>query len=281
MEKISAPQLPQLADNTESLSKQYEGLAEARYVDGSPEESSLFRYVFFVLSKKGLSNRRYDYWTNDRNIERMCTRFLCNRSPEIAFAHNYRSANGVPPTSLIDSVIKVVKAIITAYVDANCPEFAYKAYNVDTVEEFLAIVDGTPMSREFQAWGLPFDREELAQFYTDVKDRKEPKSPFQAPSAGNTLLKIPLTGDLCLQEPEFPLDHFTVKELEGILGEKIPDLGQDGIYCVRSHSAYKLLYKGKKEFLYKVKGKKPLTEEQKDAVLKELWLNQVSRAYGV
>ncbi|GIZ46939.1 hypothetical protein CKM354_001004200 [Cercospora kikuchii] len=274
----------------------YDGLADAHYFVGSVEEPSLLRFLFFHLSRRGVWNAP----GHTRYFLMQAVRQWCaNWSPKIRAVVSWLDFEAGPdyPFALFEKLDHVVEGIAQAYIDTHCPDlfreedcdWRRQLLDASTLEKFLAIFDSTEhdtsLMAEAEYYGLPIDRDEFRQCYNDIKDRKAPRIPSYPPSAkskiGNHgLLHIPRLGDPCVQCPDFVLTRlqlitsenarmprdfiFEYAELENILGEKIPDLGMDGAYCVRNKWAFDLLLSAKEGQV--------LTPCQKVAILEDIYV---------
>ncbi|PIA99628.1 hypothetical protein CB0940_02314 [Cercospora beticola] len=291
-----------------TVQERYDGLADAEYLTGTPEEPSFLKFLFTYLARRGV-------WRSTehtlRNIEIAVAFFAASASPAIRpLVHGeHVTMNGMhydAPLHLFAWLNSVGAALVQAYIDTNLPYLTTTPdgwtpimCDVTTIDRFLAIVDSTEACHDWRAeaeqWGLTsLSREQIRQWYLDIKARKEPKVPSQPPSASksigrNGLLHIPQSGDACLEIPklvittvrhwpqcpevlEWDLDGFTCirygwlksTELSDILGVTVPELDLGGAYCIRSTWAAMTLFKAKKG--------KTLTAWERAAILEELYV---------
>ncbi|GIZ46938.1 hypothetical protein CKM354_001004100 [Cercospora kikuchii] len=292
-----------------AVGERYDGLADAQYFAGTHHEPNFPKFLFAWIARRGVWKCHYH---TEWIIESAVAQYAANnsstiwslvRGPESEKA-NDREWDDLP-LDLIRWLGSIGDALVQAYVDTHCPDLTTtpdgetpKICEVNTVEEFLAIVDSTEYCDnwrlEVKRWGLTtLDREDFRQWYLDIKSLKEPKGPAH-PSArhkidSNWLLSIPRSGDAALeipkhtvtdlahwkQDPE-PMDvnasgfwsrrngRYTAQELGDLLGVALPELGRDSTYGVRSTWAVMALCRAKKG--------QPLTAWEKAAVLEELYL---------
>ncbi|PPJ58308.1 hypothetical protein CBER1_04514 [Cercospora berteroae] len=196
-------------DNQKSLLKaapaQYQGLVDAHYYTGTPQEPSFCKFLFWYLSKRGIwKEPKYIY----RSTKRVLFQWLINWAPEIGAASLYfpeseRPANQLNvtwreyPDALINILDTIAVALIQAYIDTHIWELSThdiltpKWCDVSTVKKFMKIVDckephlvGSPfdLTATFAKFGLPLSTEELRQNYLDIKARREPALPAFPPS---------------------------------------------------------------------------------------------------
>ncbi|CAK1362819.1 hypothetical protein CB0940_05019 [Cercospora beticola] len=296
-------------------------LVDAHYFAGTPEEPSMPAFVFAYLARRGL----WKALSHTRiNIDVAVTQWASNHSPAVRrmerLLKERRTNDQIVITQnsylpMIEWLDNVANALVQAYMDTHCPTLTIGPHNrvlkdqygheyptafreVDTVQQFLEVVD-TPIwfvsdtDAELKRWGLKIDRDELRQYYLDIKARKEPKLPPRSSNINKSdssgLLRIPLSGDACLETPKLHvtrIEHwqqdpeimaglpngflfekdgwFRHEELEKALGVTLPELGPDGAYCIRTTWAVDTLRKAKKG--------KALSKWARSALLDELWL---------
>ncbi|PPJ50385.1 hypothetical protein CBER1_06963 [Cercospora berteroae] len=268
-----------------TVQKRYDGLADTQYFTGTPKEPSFLKFLFTYLARRGV-------WRSTehtmQNIETAVAFYAASASPAIwPLVHGqHYTMNGMhndAPLHLFEWLKSVGAALVQAYVDTNMPYLTTTPdgwtpilYDVTTIDRFLAVVDSTEACHDWKAeaeqWGLTsLGREQIRQFYLDIKARKEPKVPSQPPSASklidrNGLLHIPQSGDACLEIPKLAITavHHWRSELSDILGVALPELGVGGAYCIRSTWAAMALFKAKKG--------EPLMTWEQAAVLDELYV---------
>ncbi|KAM3422559.1 hypothetical protein BST61_g54 [Cercospora zeina] len=280
---------------------QYEGLADAQYMAGHIQEPNPFTFVFWYLSKRGIwKSPDHTTWYS----RQATVLWAANQSPAIYAACDDPGEDTVSPTVLLDLLDEIGDAMVQAYISTHCPDLTPKISDVSTVNELRAIfdrtVEGTNLSSEARKWRLRLDREEICQFYLDIKAFKEPKIPSQPPSARkyidpHGLLRIPRSGDICLEIPKMFLtriDHwkqspetmhrvdypangflwnspkrdgrYTRLDLERFLGQELPDICLWGTYCVRSTWAREIIFQAEKG--------RTLTAWEKAGVLEDLYV---------
>ncbi|PPJ56246.1 hypothetical protein CBER1_06377 [Cercospora berteroae] len=296
-------------------------LVDARYFVGTPEAPSMPAFVFAYLARRGL----WKALTHTRiNIDVPVTQWASNHSPAVRRSERLLKEretndqivipqNGYLP--MIEWLVNVANALVQAYMDTHCPTLTIGPHNrvtrdlygheyptafceVDTVQQFLEVYK-TPIwnisdtDTELKRWALKIDRDELRQYYLDIKARKEPKLPSRPSNINKSdnsgVLRIPLSGDTCLETPKLHvtrIEHwqqhpeimaglpsgfrfekdgwFRHEELEKALGVTLPELGLHGAYCVRTRWAVDTLRKTKKG--------KVLSKWARAALLDELWL---------
>ncbi|CAK1360807.1 hypothetical protein CB0940_03744 [Cercospora beticola] len=196
-------------DNQKSLLKaapaQCQAIVDAQYYNGTPQEPSFCKFLFWYLSKRGI-------WKDPKYIRRSTKRclfqWLVNWAPEIGAAIKYfpeseRPANQLNvtwkeyPDALINILQTIAEALVQTYIDTRIWElsthdfYSPKLCDVSTVKKFMEIVDCADpylVGSEFDLtatlakFGLPLSREELRQNYLDIKARKEPALPAFPPS---------------------------------------------------------------------------------------------------
>ncbi|GIZ44351.1 hypothetical protein CKM354_000755100 [Cercospora kikuchii] len=291
-------------------------LVDVQYFAGTPEEPSMPAFIFAYLARRGL----WKALIHTRiNIDVAVTQWASNHSPAVRRIERETNPQMIIPQNgylpMITWLLKVANALVQAYMDTHCPTLTIDPHNrvtrdlygheyptafceVDTVQQFLEVVD-TPIwnvldtDAELKRWGLKIDRDELRQYYLDIKARKEPKLPPRPSNINKSdssgLLRIPLSGDPCLETPKLHvtrIEHwqqdpeimaglpagflfkkdgwFRHEELENALGVTLPELGLHGAYCVRTIWAVDTLRKAKKG--------KVLSKWARAALLDELWL---------
>lgn len=301
-ELVDAPDnKPALFPTREKFEQQY--LADSNYFLGSPEEPSLLRFLFTFLSRRGL-------WKDNRH-----TRLLIQTAVLQWSANWSRKAKKMVQISQGSSAIhfcsyltKIGECLVQAFIDEHCPEltasihdgWARKMRDVYNHHVFIAHID-TPenfvgLQYLISELGLPLSREQMFQWYMDIKAHREPSLPTYPPSVidksdGNGLLRIPLSGDPCLEKPEFPItsviywdqtpESFKYRsdewlthvggrcstwKLSQILGENLPKLICGVGICVKTKWAYDLITKAKHN------KRRPLTDWQRAAILEQLYL---------
>lgn len=294
-----------------SVRERNDVLKDANYFSGTPEEPSMLRFLFRYLARRGIwSSKRYTRWVTK---DAVC-QWAANHSPIMQIILHGSgfdlpddlTDDELPALYLTDWLERVGEALVQAYIDTNCPDLTAtkdgdtpKMCDVSTVEKFLAIVNSTEYCHDWKSeairFGLPtLDREEMLQWYHDIKSLKEPKIIAFQPSANesvdnNGLLEVPRSGDFRLEFPEFivtfikyfkprpetlgssavEIDYLTegwmsTEELRDALGLALPDLSLQGAYCLRTPWAV--------EALFKVKEGRALETWEKAAIFDELYL---------
>ncbi|GIZ36660.1 hypothetical protein CKM354_000012900 [Cercospora kikuchii] len=300
---------------------QYQGLVDAQYYNGTPQEPSFCKFLFWYLSKRGIwKEPKYIF----RSIDRVVFQWLINWSSEIGAAIKYFPESERPakqltvtwqeyPDALINTLKAVGAALVQTYIDTHIWELSthdivtQKLCYIRTVRQFMDIVDYTysddigskfDLTAQAAKFNLPLSREELCQYYLDIKARKEsalPDFPHSLPARpedndngflstvtarkkdSNILLRIPEVVNTRHAFPKLYLTavefwpgyfkerRFSLKELRAYLDVHLPYIGDDLAYCVRSTWAFDLLWEAKKRG-------RVLTAWEKAAVLEELYV---------
>ncbi|CAK1362820.1 hypothetical protein CB0940_05018 [Cercospora beticola] len=286
----------------EKFEQQY--LADSSYFLGSPEEPSLLRFLFTFLSRRGLWNDCQHTSLLIRTAVIQWTANHCSRKAKKLLGDGRQ----IWPMPIYRYLTKIGECLVQAYIDEHYPGLSApkrsgwtrKMRDVYNHHAFIAHIDTPEDFASLQyltsVFGLPLSREQLFQWYMDIKARKEPALPAWPPSVrdksdSNGLLRIPFSGDPCLEKPEFPITSLmywnqnpesqspgrdewlksvggrcSTWKLSHILGENFPKLFRGVGICVRTKWAYDLIKKAKHN------KKIPLTDWQRAAILEQLYL---------